>query len=207
MSRKRHFIKTTVRVCAVLLFILVSSALGAENFLHHSIRATILVADPERTADLLASWAEKVGGYYLVKSTHQVLFRFPYRQTGRLRQFLEEVADEMVELSPSAVDLREDVLGIQSGIRSREEILQRNLSFIDEADVEGTLAIEAEIVQLLAEIEELKGRLRKLTVDMAYAKGEVQMRFMQQSIPEDIPSSFDWINTVDFYQFIREGLR
>ena len=115
------------------------------------------------------------------------------------------VADEMVELSPSAVDLREEVLGLQSGIRSRQEILERNLSFIDEADVDGTLAIESEIVQLLAEIEELKGRLRKLNVDRVYSRAEVSMRFMQQSIPEDIPSSFGWINTVDFYGFMREG--
>ena len=134
-----------------------------------------------------------------------MIFRFPYSEVGRLRDFLENIAETVVELSLEARDLRESILGLQSGIRSREEILEQNLRYIDQTDVEGTLAIEQEVMQLLTEIEQLKGKLRKLTVDRAYALAQVNLRILGQSLPTDIPSSFGWINTIDFYDFVEEG--
>ena len=82
---------------------------------------------------------------------------------------------------------------------------KQNLQYIDQTDVEGTLAIEKEIMQLLTEIEQLKGRLRKLTVDRNYALAQVNLQILGQSLPTDIPSSFGWINTIDFYTFVDEG--
>ena len=195
-----------VLIYAAILFVAFPFVLDAENFLHHRLNATILVADADATADLIASWAEEKNGYYLLKSTEIVVIRFPYEHISELRAFLEETAEEVVEMSPQAVDLREELLGLQSGIKSREEILQRNLSYVDDADVDGTLAIEQEVIQILTEIESLKGRLRKLNVDRAYALSEVSLSFMEESIPEDIPSSFGWINTVDFYRFMSRGI-
>lgn len=178
---------------------------SADNFLHHSIQATILVADADQAADLIARWADDSGGYILFKSSDAVVIRFPFTEIGKLRAFLENLSELVIEISPQAVDLREEIPGIQSGIRSREEILQKNLSFIDRADIAGTLAIEKEIILLIEEIEGLKGRLNKLNVDRKFARAEIYLKFMEQSLPEDIPSSFDWINTVDFYSFMREG--
>jgi hypothetical protein len=40
-------------------------------------------------------------------------------------------------------------------------------------------------------------------VDRAYARVEVAMRYVQATLPEDIPSSFAWINEVSFYPFIK----
>ena len=189
-----------------LMIILVSAlTLEAENFLHNHISASLLVADPDQTAELIARWAEDSGGYYLLKSSDQVVIRFPFTEIGDLRSFLESLSDEIVEIYSEAVDLRENILGIQSGIRSREEILSKNLSFIDQADVSGTLAIEKEVMLLLEETENLKGRLRKLEVDRRFARAEIFLSFQKQSLPEDLSSSFDWINTVDFYLFMQEG--
>jgi regulator of replication initiation timing len=190
----------------VSVICLLSLQVAAEdNYLHHRVQATILVADVDRAVDDLAQWAEEAGGYLLYKSSDRVIFRFPYTDVGRLRGFLESIADTVVELSLEAQDLRESILGIQSGIRSREEILEQNLRYIDQTDVEGTLAIEQEVMQLLTEIEQLKGKLRKLTVDRAYALAQVNLQILGQSLPTDIPSSFGWINTIDFYGFVEEG--
>ena len=200
LRRLRRFLLVAI------ILITLPSALFAENFLHHTLNATILVADPEAAAEMIASWAEDKRGYYILKSTESVVIRFPYQEIGELRAFLEKIADEVIEISPRAVDLRESILGLQSGIKSREEILQKNLSYVDEADVDGTLAIEQEVVQILAEIESLKGKLRKLNVGRVFSRGEIALSFMEESIPEDIPSSFGWINTVDFYRFMGRGV-
>lgn len=188
-----------------IVFLFSLQVVAEENFLHHRVQATILVADVDRAIDGLSQWVEEANGYLLYKSNDRVIFRFPYTEVGRLRDFLENIAETVVELSLEAQDLRESILGIQSGILSREEILEQNLRYIDQTDVEGTLAIEQEVMQLLTEIEQLKGKLRKLTVDRTYALAQVNLRILGQSLPTDIPSSFGWINTIDFYSFVEEG--
>jgi regulator of replication initiation timing len=188
-----------------IIFLFSLQAVAEENYLHHGVQATILVADVDRATDDLSQWVEEADGYLLYKSSDRVIFRFPYTEVGSLRAFLENMAETVVELSLEAQDLRESILGIQSGIHSREEILEQNLRYIDQTDVEGTLAIEQEVMQLLTEIEQLKGKLRKLTVDRTYALAQVNLRILGQSLPTDIPSSFGWINTIDFYRFVEEG--
>ena len=192
-------------VCMMAFLAIALPSLADENYLFHRIDATILVADVEISGDRLEEWTDAAGGYLLRKSNESVVIRLPYTEVGRLRDYLEEISETVVAVSLQATDLRESILGIQSGIDSREEILEKNLTFIDQADVSGTLAIEKEIMQLLSEIEGLKGSLRKVTVDRAYAWAQIYLRFMDQSLPSDIPSSFRWINTVDFYEFMRES--
>jgi hypothetical protein len=195
-------------LCILLINIVPGSILQAEeadNFLYHHLRATLLVADPVESADLISRWAESNGGYFLLKSESQVVIRFPFTEIKGLRQLFADISERIIEISPQAVDLREQILGLQSGIRSRESILKKNLSFIDRADVAGTLAIEREVHALLQEIESLKGTFRKLNTDRRLARGEIYLSFREQSLPQDIPSSFDWINTVDFYKLMQEG--
>jgi hypothetical protein len=175
---------------------------AAEDFLFHSVRATLLVADPEASAERLAAWAEKTGGYPLLTASSRVLLRFPAAEIGALRGLLASVAEELVEFELEAYDLREEILGLEAGARSRQEILAKNLAYLDRADVTGTLAIEREVMQLLEEIEIFKGRLRKLENDRRLALAEIYLNFLDQKLPEDIPSSFAWINGVDFYAFM-----
>jgi hypothetical protein len=194
-----------VQIALAVICLLSVRVVAEENYLHHGIQATILVADVDRAIDRLSLWADEANGYLLYKSSDVVIFRFPHTKVGRLRGFLEDISETVVELSLQAQDLRESILGIQSGIESREEILRQNLRYIDQTDVEGTLAIEKEVMQLLTEIEQLKGKLRKLTVDRQYALAQVSLRILGQSLPTDIPSSFGWINTINFYTFVDQG--
>jgi hypothetical protein len=169
------------------------------------MKAVILVADPEDAADALAMWVEKEGGYYLRRSKDGVALRIPYQKIGNLRSYIENIAEEVVEVELEARDLREDILRLRSGLEARREILTKNLGYIDKTDVKGTLAVETEIRLLVQEIENHKGRLRKLETDRQFALGEIQLSFKEQSIPADIPSSFGWINTIDFYRFMKGG--
>jgi hypothetical protein len=177
---------------------------GDENYLSHNISAVVLVSDAEHTSDLLTGWAENTGGYYIFKSRDRVSLRIPYQKIGDLRSYLEDVSEEVVKIDLQAQDLRETILQARSGLRAREEILEQNLKYIDKTDVKGTLAIEKEILRLVSEIESLKGRLRKLETDRLFARGEIHLSFQEQTLPQDIPSSFDWINSVDFYSFMEE---
>jgi len=180
-------------------------AAHAQNYLHQRITATILVADPAAAAHRLEGWAEAAGGYLLHKSDDGVSLRFPFARRAALIELLEGLSEDIIELSPESLDLREAQQEAQARLRSREEVLRRQLQMLAQADVAGTLAIEKEIIGLLAEIEEAKGQLQRIAVDRALSWAQVHFQVLQESLPRDIPSSFEWINTVDFYSFVEGG--
>ncbi|MBN1797699.1 MAG: DUF4349 domain-containing protein [Spirochaetales bacterium] len=193
-------------VLVITLFLTITTlTFPADDYLHQQLQATLLVAEPDIVAEKITGWAEQAGGYFLVKSSTRVIIRFPSQKMDELRDFLKSIAEDVVTLTSKATDLRENFLEIQSGIASREEMLRSTLVFLDRADIKGTLAIEKEVITLLKEVEELKGKLRKIYVDRLYALATINLNYFQQSIPQDIPSSFDWINSIDFYKFIQEG--
>ena len=177
----------------------------AENYLYQNIEATVLVVDPDKAAESLELWVEQTGGYTLLKSSDQVILRLPFERIPQLRATLRELSEDILEISPQSQDLREQILEAQAKINSREEVLRQSLALLDQADVQGTLAIEKEILTLIDEIEQLKGTLQKLNIDRTFSRAEISLRYLEQTLPEKIPSSFDWINSVDFYSFIDQG--
>jgi hypothetical protein len=194
-----------VVVIAVLATVFVPTVAG-QNYLYQILEATVLVADPDRSADELESWAEQQGGYALLTSSDRVILRLPFEQMPRLRGKLEELSDYVVDLSPQSRDLREAILETVAKINSHQDVLRQTVALLDQADVAGTLAIEQEVLTLIEEIEQLSATLQKLNLNRQYSRAEITLRFLEQTLPENIPSSFGWINKVDFYTFIRQGL-
>ena len=182
-----------------------TQAAEAENYLYQNIEATVLVVDPDKAAESLELWVEQTGGYTLLKSSDRVILRLPFERIPQLRATLRELSEDILEISPQSQDLREQILEAQAKINSREEVLRQSLALLDQADVQGTLAIEKEILTLIDEIEQLKGTLQKLNIDRTFSRAEISLRYLEQTLPENIPSSFDWINSVDFYSFIDQG--
>lgn len=198
-------VAVAVFLAAALVLLFPRPSPGQEQFLARSLRARILVHDPEAAVDSLVRWSEERGGYFVYRSPERVLLRVPDAAAGPFRTFLEELAEDLVEISLEARDLRQRVVQVLAGIESRREILDRNLAHLRRADVAGTLAIEREIMRLVGEIESLKGELRKLEQDRRFLAAEVLLSFQDQTLPRDIPSSFQWINQVDFYRYMEGG--
>jgi hypothetical protein len=188
------------------LALLLPTGLGAEeNTLHHSVQVQILVADPEQAGDRIEGWTETQGGYLLEKSSERVVLRLPQARLPQLRAFLESLSEDLLTYAPQAEDLRQQLSEARSGLRSREDILKRNLALLDQADAAGTLAIERELLSLIEEVERLKARLAALSLDQKYARAEIALSFRESPLPKDIPSSFGWINQVSFYALVEEG--
>lgn len=177
-------------------------ASDGESYLAHSVRTVVLGTDPKEVSEAVAEWIESKGGYYLYRSEASISARLPDRNLPVLRSFLAERAERISEYSPAARDVREEILFLRAGISGREEILEQNLRFLDETGFDGTLAVERELMEILTELENLKGRLRRLEHDRRFALVDVQINFLDQNLPTEIPSSFEWVNSVDFYSFI-----
>ena len=157
-------------------------------------RGAALVVDPESAGKKLASWAEEVGGYFVVRSYERVILRIPYATVDRVRPALEKVAETVVSYAPSALDVREELARTESGIASREESLRLVLGYVDQASVSGTLALEKEISALMSQLESLKGRRQSLLNAAAFARVEIVLSSQRKGVPERAPSSFAWIN-------------
>jgi hypothetical protein len=196
--------KTLFLLIFICLNILNSYCL--ENFRRVTVTARLIVFDPEAVREHIVTWIENNNGYFLVKSDTLLTARVPVDMVRQFAQTLEELGIDIEKISETSEDIREELVMVQSGINSREEILTKNLQLFNRADVEDTLGIEQELVLLLEEIEELKGRLNKLNVERQFAHVELSFLFKKSELPEKIPSSFDWINTLDLYRFKQEGL-
>jgi hypothetical protein len=188
----------------LFLFSLPGTVFG-ENYLFHTLDASVLVTDPESSSGEIAGWSEKNGGYYVMKSSSYCIVRFPYDLVLEFKEFLESEADELYSYIPAASDVRNEILFLRSSIESREEILEENLRYLDNTDVSGTLAVEKEVMEILKELEEMKGRLKVLNQNRRFAYAEIDLQFQSQSLPDDVPSSFPWLNSMDLYSLLQRG--
>ena len=151
-------------------------------------------------------FAEEIGGYFLHSSEHGVSVRIPIENLSSFTAFLRDVGEEVEDYSPTAIDVREEIIYLESGINSRQEILDKNIELIEETGIDDTLAIEAEIIRLLNEIEGLKGRLRRIDVERGYTLVNNRFSFLTRSIPNNIQSMFSWINSLGLYTFLEKGI-
>ncbi len=188
------------------LIIFAASVINAaeidDDSMHLSINTGLMVFDRQIAADSIGYWAEAHGGYFVWKSDERVVVRVPDGAAEDFRDFVETISDGIIDYGRSTVDLRQQILQASSVLEAREEILDRNLALLDSSDVEGTLALEKEIRRLMGEIDTSRGALRKLTNDAAFAAVYVNLSFRSQTLPDRRPSNFNWINSVDFYNFI-----
>lgn len=190
------------KVPLLLILIFVSMSISPQDGATQTLSISALVAEPAGSVTRLVSFAEEHGGYFLTTTFQRVILRLPMAEIASFRTFLEEEALEILNYQQISRDVTQEKAEALAALSARREILERNLEFLDRADVNGTLAIEREVTYLLNEIEAISGRILTYDVDTKYALVTVQLAFQGTTLPPSGGSSFGWINTVDPYSFI-----
>ena len=139
-------------------FLTAGFPLVAEGQVHYQVEARLVVYDADAAADELISWIESSGGYFLIRQSDYLEARLPTAYVPEISDSLKGFAEELLDYSLTARDLSADLARARASLSSREEVLQRNLAFLDTADFTSTLAIEREVLQLIQEIEGLRAR-------------------------------------------------
>ena len=199
-------------VLGLALVMVLGAAPGAraqeERYLALRASAQLLVTDREAAASTLIAWTQEQGGYFVERSLDRVVLRVPAATFADLRELARSTAEEVIAFNPSAEDLREELAAVRAAIAGREENLERVLTFLEESeDVAGTLALEREISSLMQELESLRGRERAINTRIAYARAEIVLSAQAAGIPDTVPSSFEWLNELDLYDFLGEAAR
>ena len=192
--------RRSLLICAALL-ILVSSLVG-EELIHYRLGARMVVYDAEAAADALIGWLEESGGYFLNRSGTGVEARIPAERVHDVAGVLEELSEDLLDYTLEAEDLTRDLARARASLSSREEVLARNLAFLDDADFTSTLAIEREVMQLIEEIELLRGTIARLENRARFAALDIRLKSEGVQPTGAAESSFAWINSFDFYRFM-----
>lgn len=189
-------------LAALLCLVPISTHLSAQQNLAQTVAAQIAVTDPDQAARSIGAWAEQHGGYFVIRSLDRISFRVPPKALPELRAALDRVAFQVLAYNPAAHDVSDELSRVEAGITSRTDAADRIMKYLSTADVSGTLAFEKELNGLVSEIESLEGRKRYLLDSVSLARVEVGLSSAQRDIPEVLPSSFAWINSLGLYRFL-----
>ncbi|MBI5062683.1 MAG: DUF4349 domain-containing protein [Desulfatitalea sp.] len=103
-------------------------------------------------------------------------------------------------------DLSEEVLRKTAALKAKQKIQAQYLDLLAQAaDVQASLTIEKELVQLTAEIETLQGSLRHLQHRLGFAEVQVLFEFEDRNAPAPTGvSSFAWLNTLNLTDLLED---
>lgn len=164
----------------------------------------IKVKDPQAVADELVTAAREAGGYFSSRTRQQVTFKIP---TSSAEAFVSAAAERglVVQRSFSNTGLTAQIADAQARLAAREEVLERYFEVLDDASAESVVTVERAIVGLISEIEGLKGRIRSMEHQAAFADVTVDFQFRDRAAPvRDGSSSFAWLNTMNLSDLIQD---
>jgi len=188
------------RTSFLLILIVMAAFVYSQELTSYYIDARILITGESRSR--LINWTEENNGFFLKDSSALLVLKIPNILVADLKPVLEENALKVLSYNMQTGSLDQERSSVLAAIASREEILERNLSYLDDANLEGTLALEREVSGLIQELEYYKGRLRVIDNQSKYATVQIYLTAPQPAAPGSKESNFDWLGTIDFYQFV-----
>ncbi len=166
-------------------------------------RAVIKVANPENARTAVEKQSRLVKGFPMYFNEGSIQVKIPPKE---LSAFTAEISKlgMVLEKSLSSEDLTLGIAELEGMLKSKREILERTRKFLDNSDVPSTLEIERTMTGLVAEIEQIRGRLRVMYDRSTYAVVDVSFQFRERDRIVYVQSPFEWLNTVDLGRFVTE---
>jgi hypothetical protein len=162
------------------------------------------VSDRNKTADTLIEESEKLGGYFSSRTDDMVTLKIP---TAGAKAFIAETEKlgKVVDRSFAANDVGGHLRELRTLLKSRQQVFQRYFAVLNSASQNTIVQVEAQMTQLVQEIEGLKGQIRLIQHQLQFAEVVVRFEFRDRRAPSrDGNSSFQWLNTVNIADLFEE---
>jgi hypothetical protein len=165
---------------------------GQERLIVKNGELDLLVEDTDRALDQIAQIAVDNGGYVLSTQTWQAGEAKAGTATIAVRaenfdaamRRLRDSSIEVLRESSSGQDVTAEFVDLESRLRNLEATRDRLRTFLDDAqNVEDALAVNQQLSQIEAEIEQVQGRMNYLSGRAAYSTISINL-----SMPYDAPT-------------------
>ncbi|MFN7953447.1 MAG: DUF4349 domain-containing protein [bacterium] len=177
-----------------------ASAAPPRNAIEASL--TVQVPDPRSAAEETVRWTEAHGGYFASWTDDQLTLRLPGNAVDGLIQAVG-ARGELVDHDYQSDDLGAAMAELEARLASRREMLTRYRSVLSTADPEAVVAVEKQMVELIARIEDAQGELNLLRHRAAFARVAVSLRSRKTEAPVNVgESSFAWMNTLSSSELV-----
>jgi hypothetical protein len=166
-------------------------------------RAVLKVIHPDTARKNLLELAKKIGGFPQLVTDQQLVLKVP---PEKLSSFLEEAAKEglLLDREINREDLTHKLSQLEASLRSKTDTYTKLQSFLGETNVQATLQIEQQLINLVAELEQVKGQLRFESERAQWAVADLSFQFRARERLSNVSSPFGWLNTVDLERFLAE---
>jgi hypothetical protein len=169
-----------------------------------SASLVLKVGVPEDAATALIAKADALGGWFQSRNQTSVSFRVPGAQSDAFLAYaatLGIVADRGF----NAQDLTGELVDLRARLNAREKVLDGYYAVLTSANPKAVVSVERQITGLIAEIEQLQGRIRFLEHQGEYARVDISFQFRDRQAPaRDGSSSFAWLNTMNLQDLVSD---
>lgn len=156
----------------------VANEATVERLVVRDASLSLVVEDTAEAVDAINAMAAEMGGYIVESSVYQyqegqrasVRLRIPASSLDAALDRVRDLATEVRSEDVTGTDVTDEYVDKKSQLRSLEAAQQKLLEFLEEAeDTEAALAVYAELREIDAEIEQVKGRIQYLEQSTAMA--------------------------------------
>ena len=151
---------------------------AVERIIIRNASLSLVVPDTKAALDEINDLVDELEGYVVESNTYQyqeglrasVRLRVPAESLDVALERIRGLATEVRSESISGQDVTEEYVDLQSSLRNREATQARLLEYLEDAeDTEAALAVDEQLRQIEAEIEQIKGRIQYLEQSAALA--------------------------------------
>jgi hypothetical protein len=149
-----------------------------ERLIIRTASLDLVVADTQTAMDGITGLVDELGGYVVESNVYQyqeglqatLTLRIPAEKLDLALERFRGLATEVRSEHITGQDVTEEYVDLQSYLRNREAVQARLLEYLQEArTTEDALAVDTQLRQIEAEIEQTKGRMQYLEQSAALA--------------------------------------
>lgn len=172
--------------------------------LHIKASLVLKVEKKEKAAKTLIAEAKKSGGYYFGRNDSALHMKIPTNKVESYMTFAEKQG-LVAGRSFASNSLSQNIANAAARLKAREELLEKYFQILQSARSGAIVTVEQEVIRLVSEIENFKGKLRHLTHKATYSDVHISFQFRDRRAPSRSGSSpFAWINHLNLSDIIRE---
>jgi hypothetical protein len=194
------------QVAVAVVAVSLAASAAAEEQPRTAISSTVVVkvSDRNKAADLLVAEADKINGYFSSRADDYVTFKIPVAQAKAFLAKVEPLG-KVINREMQAQDIGARLEELKTRLKSRQQVFDRYFSVLSGAGPGAVVEVEAEMTQLVTEIEGLQGQIRLIEHQLQYAEITVRFEFRDRRPPERSgSSSFAWLNTMNLVDLMQE---